>query len=204
MSNFQPAPWTLHGEAMIGFKLVREDAVRRLVPSDAKVVRVLPGRTVAMLYLSQYRQSPVGEYREFILAPALLWRGGRIGFWISHIFVDHELSLIAGRTLWSLPKQAASIQWSAGCVRVAGPQVRLQAVFTAPRATMRLPFVGAAMSGFGSSESWFPARGSARVGFARANIEVEDEIGLSELGFGGVSRFFFCNHMRVTIERPRR
>lgn len=204
MSNFQPAPWTLQGDALIGFKLVRADLVRRLIPSDAKVVRVLPGRTVAMLYLSQYRQSPVGEYREFIFSPALVRRAGRIGFWISHIFVDHDLSLIAGRTIWSLPKQAASIQWSADCVAVDGPEVKLRAVFTPPHATMPLPFAGAAMSSFGSAESWFPVRGVARVGVARATIEGEDQVGLKELGFSGVSRFFTCRRMRVTIGRPRR
>lgn len=202
--QIQPAPWTLHGEAIIGFKLVRGALVQRLVPPGASIIRVLPGRTLAMVYLSHYRQSPVGEYREFIFAPALVRRGGRVGFWISHIFVDNERSLVAGRTLWSLPKQAASFEWSAGCVDVSGPQVRLQAVVTRPRAMIRLPFAGAAMSMFGNSESWFSVRGAARIGLAHVNLEVEDEIGLRELGFSGVSRFFFCNRMRVTIGRPRR
>ncbi|MBM0103351.1 acetoacetate decarboxylase family protein [Steroidobacter sp. S1-65] len=201
-SHLPPAPWTLHGEALIGFKLVPEDLARRLIPPDARIFRVWPGRTVAMLYLSEYRQSPVGEYRELIFAPALVRRKGRIGFWIAHILVDKHRSLLAGRAIWSLPKQAASIQWNDGCVRLSGPQVKLQVVATRPRAMVRLPFAGAAMSMLGPAESWFPVRGAAGIGLARARVEVADEIGLSALGFGGVSTFIFCRHMRVTIQRP--
>lgn len=201
-SQLPPAPWTLQGEALIGIKLVREDLARRLVPPDARIIRVWPGRTVAMLYLSEYRQSPVGEYREFIFSPALIRRKDRVGFWISHIFVDHQRSLLAGRSIWALPKQEASIQWNDGCVRISGPQVRLQVMVARPRAMVPLPFAGAAMSMFGPAESWFPVRGAARIGLARANVEVDDEIGLSALGFSGVSTFFSCRHMRVTIQRP--
>lgn len=202
--HFQPAPWTLTGDATVGVKLVSADLARRLVPPDAKVLCVWPKRTLAILFLAQYRHSPVGEYRELIVAPALVWRKGRIGCWISHIYVDNSTSLAAGRAIWALPKQMASMQWSAERFSSGGPQLKLQALVAPPRASLRLPFFGMAMSKWGLSESWFAARGAARIGLTRASIELADEAGLAELGLGGRMAVFVCSQMRVTIGRPRR
>ena len=202
--RFQAAPWTLQGEAVVAFKPVRSERVRRLVPADARVLPVLPGRTLALLYLANYRQSPVGEYREFIFAPALIWRGGRVGLWISHIFVDNDLSLAAGREIWALPKQSASMQWSAGRMRVDGPQVGLELDRPSPRRSMQLPFIGTAMSSHEGVHSRFTVRGAGRVGFARATVDIRDEIGLGDLGFGGLQTLYVCSHMQVTIGRPRK
>jgi hypothetical protein len=199
--HYQAAPWTLRGEAIVGLKLVRADIVRRFIPPDAKVLCVWPKRTLAVLYLAQYRQSPVGEYRELIIAPALVSRAGRVGFWISHIYVDSVTSLVAGRALWALPKQMASIEWTAERIAVIGPQVKLQAA-SAPSssAAVRLPFIGAAMSKYRSAESWFAVRGAASCTFARATVDLAGE-GLDELGFGGTMKVWCCRHLRVTIGR---
>jgi hypothetical protein len=201
--HFKPAPWTLRGEAIVGLKLVPRDAAQRLVPLDAKVLCVWPKRTPALLFLAQYRQSPVGEYRELIIAPALVWRKGRIGFWISHIHVDNSTSLAAGRETWALPKQMASMQWTAQRVCSSGPQLKVQALVAPPRASIRLPFFGAAMSKYGLAQRWFAARGSARIGLARANVELAGDAGLAALGLGGMMTVFVCNQMQVTIGRPR-
>lgn len=202
--HFQPAPWTLSGEAIVGWKLVSGDLARRLVPPNAKVLCVWPKRTLAILFLAQYRQSPVGEYREVIIAPALVSHGGRVGFWISHIYVDNSTSLAAGRAIWALPKQMGSMEWSAERFSMGGSQLKLQALVSPSRASIRLPFFGAAMSRYGSAESWFAARGTARVGLARASVELADDSGLAALGIGGTMTAFVCNQMRVTIGRPHR
>jgi hypothetical protein len=200
--HFQPAPWTLHGEAIVGLKLVPGDIAQRLVPPDAKVVGVLPNRTLAILFLAQYRDSPVGEYRELIVAPALVRRNGRIGFWISHIHVDNYISLAAGRAIWALPKQMASMDWSAERVSVSSSQLKLQALVTPTRVSIRLPFFGAAMSKYGLAERWFAVRGAARIGHARASVELAEDAGLAALGMGGTMTAFVCNQMQVTIGRP--
>jgi len=197
------APWTLHGEAIVGLKIVRSDIAQRFVPPDAKVVRIWPGRTLAILYLAHYQHSPVGEYRELIVAPALVSRHGRVGFWISNIYVDSETSMAAGRAIWALPKQMASLEWGAGGVSSVGPQLRVSASVAAAGRSMRLPFVGAAMSQCGSAKSWFSVRGSARVGHARASVEFAHGDGLAALGFGGSMKVFVCQQLRVTIGRPR-
>ena len=200
--HFQPAPWTLQGEAIVGLKLVPRDIAQQLVPPDVKVLSVWPKRTLAILFLAQYRDSPVGEYRELIVAPALVRYKGRIGFWISHIQVDNYISLAAGRSIWALPKQMASMQWSAGRVSINGLRLKLQALVTPPRLSIRLPFFGAAMSKFGLVERRFAVRGAARIGLARASIELADDPGLAALGMGGTMTAFVCNQMQVTIGRP--
>jgi hypothetical protein len=203
--RFQSAPWRLHGQAIIGVKLLRKDTVQRLTPPNAKVFCVWPGRALAMLYIAQYRRSPVGEYREVIVAPAVIRRGAGIGFWISHILVDNDLSVAAGRSIWSLPKRRASIRWertlrSREVIEV--PDMNLRVSFEPPRRAMRLPFIGAAIGGFGRAESWFNVRGMARVGTAFASIESDDQTAIGALGLTGPLRMFVCTHMDIVIGRP--
>jgi hypothetical protein len=202
--HLQAAPWTLHGDAVVALKTVRQDVARRLIPTDANVISIWPGRTLAILCLAQYRNSPVGEYRELIVAPALISRKGRVGFWISHIYVDSGRSLAAGREIWALPKQMASMRWSADRFVSDAPQLKLLSIVAPSRGSIRLPFVGAAMSKYGLAESYFVVRGNARVGVARSKIELTDELGLAELGFGGMMRVWVCNQMKLTIGRPRK
>ncbi|WP_116808104.1 acetoacetate decarboxylase family protein [Steroidobacter cummioxidans] len=202
--HFQAAPWTLHGDAIVAVKRVDRDVAKRLVPPDADVVAVWPGRTLAILYLANYRKSPVGEYRELIVAPALVSRKGRVGFWISHIYVDSAASLAAGRTIWALPKQMTAIDWGADRLSSSSPQLQLQSVVAPSRGSLPLPFIGAAMSKYGLAQSWFAVRGNARVGFARASMELSEQIGLSELGFSGTMGVWVCSQMKVTIGRPRK
>jgi hypothetical protein len=197
-----PAPWTLQGEAIVGLKCVASDVARRLVPTDAKVIRIWPGRTLAILFLAHYRQSPVGEYRELIVAPAMIRRQGRIGFWISHILVDSRSSLAAGRTIWALPKQMASMEWVGNRFTSDAPALHVQSMLAPPRGSIRLPFIGAAMSKCGSAESWFAVRGAARVGLSRAKTEMLGDVALGELGFTGQMRVLVCSEMRLTIGCP--
>ncbi|MFC4309354.1 acetoacetate decarboxylase family protein [Steroidobacter flavus] len=202
--RFQSAPWTLRGEAIVGLKLVRSDVARQFVPADAKVVCVWPGRTLAILYLCKYWESPVGSYHEVIVAPALVWRKGRLGFWISHIGVDHATSIAAGRAIWALPKEPVSMEWIAGRARASGSGLNAQALFEPPRRSIRLPFAGVAMSKYRKDESWFAARGSARVAFARASVELGGDPGLGQLGFVGTMSVVVCEQMKIKIGRPHR
>lgn len=201
-SQIPAAPWTLSGDAIVALKSVPRELARRLVPADAKVVHVLPGRTLAILFIARYLQSPVGEYRELIVSPGLIWRNGRLGFWISHIFVDSAASQVAGRRIWALPKEMASMEWGPERVAVTGPLLSLQARVGSLGTSIRLPFFGAAMSRCDSEERCFAVRGAARVGTSRVTIASIDELGIAELAFSGATRVFVCSDMRVTIGRP--
>ncbi len=77
------APWILHGEAAI--MLASPFCTRLLV---------------------NYRDSPVGAYREHALA-RLTWRG-------PHVFqmsVDLVASMIGGRKIWGFPKTLETLSW---------------------------------------------------------------------------------------------
>ena len=204
--QFQPAPWTLRGDAVLAIKLVRKDLVQSLVPADARVICVWPGRTLAVLYLAHYRQSPVGEYRELIVAPALIRLQGHTGAWISHILVDSEPSMIAGRSIWALPKALAAMQWQSTPqtqVRVDAPKLKLHARFPTARRFVPLPFLGAALSSRGNVANSFVVRGTARVGVTRAAIDLAAEADLQALGFHGPRRMYICADVNITIGPPR-
>ena len=77
------APWILHGEAI-----------------------ALLASPFSLRLLVDYRDSPVGPYREHALAQ-MTWRG-------PHVFqmsVDLEASKIGGRTIWGFPKALEYLAW---------------------------------------------------------------------------------------------
>jgi hypothetical protein len=206
LQRFQPAPWTLRGDAAVSVKLVRKERVQPLIPPDAHIICVWPGRTLAVLYLAQYHASPVGEYRELIVAPALVRIRGCVGFWISHILVDSDASMMAGRSIWALPKELASMQWQSKTqtqMRVDAALLKLSARFSTPRASVRVPFVGAALSRLGGITKQFTVRGIARVGTTRATIDLAAVADLQALAFQGARTLFVAMDMNITIGSPR-
>lgn len=77
--------------------------------------------------------------------------------------------MIAGRSIWALPKQLASMQWQSASqtnMRVDAPLLKLSARFPTPRASVRLPFVGAALSRLSGVTKQFSVRGIAKIGRA--------------------------------------
>lgn len=106
-SSYPPAPWRLRGWAVQSLHLVDIAAVRPILPPGLRIVPVAPGRTLGSVYVARYGPGSVLEYHELIVLPALTWRAGRIGFWVSHIYVDHPASAAGGRAIWNLPKELA-------------------------------------------------------------------------------------------------
>lgn len=196
----------MRGDAVVAVKLVRKERAQPLVPPDARIVCVWPGRTLAVLFLAQYHTSPVGEYRELIVAPAIVRMRSRVGFWISHILVDSEASMIAGRSIWALPKELASMQWQSASethMQVDAPLLKLSARFPTPRASLRVPFVGAALSRLSGHTKQFGVRGIANVGTTRAKIELTAGPDLQALEFQGATTMFAGLGMNITIGSPR-
>jgi hypothetical protein len=203
--HYPPAPWRLRGQAIVAVRLVPETVARSLVPAEVRIVCVRPGSTIAVLYLSRYRDSPVGEYHEAIVAPALARIGGKPACWISHIVVDSEAATIAGRAIWDLPKHAASFQWlnqRSSRVAMNSAQFNVQVQLDSQRARVRLPFAGPAMSRLSQVIKRFYARGSARMARARASVELSGDPRLEQLGFGRLKQLFVLDDMRLTIGAP--
>lgn len=109
--SYPPAPWHLNGTALASFQAIDLAIARQFVPIDFDLVTVLPGKTLGCLYLSAYEQSSTLQYHELIVAPALVRYQGKIGAWISHIYVDNPHSVEGGRNIWGLPKQMADFTW---------------------------------------------------------------------------------------------
>src|SRR4051812_38337978 len=95
--RYPGAPWRLSGQALCAVRLIPSTAARAFVPADVGIVKLLPGHTLGCLLLARYSDSPVGPYHEFILAPALTYAAGRVGFWVARIHVDNVVSIAAGR-----------------------------------------------------------------------------------------------------------
>jgi acetoacetate decarboxylase len=105
--NYPPSPWLLTGYATQTLHLVEIDRARQFVPPQLEIVAVLPGKTIASTYISEYKPGSVLEYNELIIAPALVKNRNKIGGWVSHIYVDNLDSVAGGREIWGLPKEMA-------------------------------------------------------------------------------------------------
>jgi acetoacetate decarboxylase len=110
--SYPAAPWQLYGTALQSLHAIDLVTARRFVPLDFEIVPVLPGKTVGSLYLSVYEANSTLQYHELIVAPAVVRYRGKIGAWISHIYVDNPVSVAGGRNIWGLPKELADFGWN--------------------------------------------------------------------------------------------
>jgi hypothetical protein len=109
---YPPAPWTLKGQSLQSLHLVDISKSRLFVPSELDIVSVLPGKTIAGVYLAIYGAGSALEYHELIVVPALVRYGKQFGAWVSHIYVDNPDSVAGGREIWGLPKELAEFTWT--------------------------------------------------------------------------------------------
>ena len=86
------------------------DLVRPLVPEEFEIVPVLPGRTLATVFVADYGPGSTLEYHEFGLQPALVRFRGVTAAWNSLLLVDSPDSVQGGRML-GFDKQLADFEW---------------------------------------------------------------------------------------------
>lgn len=118
MTSYPQPPWTLQGYAVATLHLIEIDRVRSLIPQELDIISVLPGKTVGGVYLSHYGSGSVLEYSELIVVAAAVTHSGKIGGWVSHIYVDNPNSVAGGREIWGLPKEFADFSWGENSVSV--------------------------------------------------------------------------------------
>lgn len=109
---YPPPPWTLEGFALQTLHLLDVDRVRPLIPTDLKILSLLPGKTLGGVYIASYQAGSTLRYNELIVISGLIHQSNQWGGWISHIYVDHPDSLAGGREIWGLPKQMAQFHWN--------------------------------------------------------------------------------------------
>ena len=109
--SYPPAPWILKGHGFLTLHLIDFSDAAKVIPKDLEIVQVLPGKTIGGLVLGKYESGSTLTYGELIAIAGLVRYGGKIGSWISHIYVDNASSIAGGREIWGLPKEEAQFFW---------------------------------------------------------------------------------------------
>lgn len=100
---YVPAPWALTGQGWVVPQLQHVDEIAAYVPEGLQIVG-WHGWTPGGYVCVDYETSPVGPYREILFVPALVRLDRKIGFHVSHIYVDNAASVVGGQKNWWLPK----------------------------------------------------------------------------------------------------
>ena len=204
--NFPTAPWRLEGAAIVATRTVAIDTARAFVPRGLRIVPVLPGRTLAVMGVAGYGPGSALEYHELVVAPALTFSRGKIGFWISHIYVDDAASMWAGRQIWGLPKELATFEANTSERHLEVSQngtslalIRWNKVSKLTRAPVFMP----AISSVNSRYAYFKSSGKSRIGSCRAVITTATTSPFKALGFDQCDRVIWSEQLSVNVTAPR-
>lgn len=207
--NYPRPPWRLRGAALFALRLVDLELARPFVPPGLRLLPVLPGKILGLLYFAAYGPGSDLEYSELIVAPCLVRRSLNSGFWVSHIYVDHPGSQAGGREIWGLPKELARFHWQVGeqALRVEARrgEVGLASLggplpWWGPALPLALP----AISRLDGRALGFWGLALARLGFSSGRIEIPGESPLAALGLAGPCRVFYLDDLRFTARPPHR
>ncbi len=109
--TYPQAPWKLKGHGFLALHWVDIDRVRPFIPQHLQIFSFFPGKTLGGVFIGSYEDGSTLRYSELIAVPALIHYQGKIGTWISHIYVDNPDSVAGGRAIWGLPKEMAQFEW---------------------------------------------------------------------------------------------
>lgn len=103
-----PAPWSLTGSGYIVLMRLPPRSLRSEPCTPADLTdRLVPGLSLMMFV--DYRNSPVGPYRELLFIPGRFRIDGSKHWSITRIVVDSAQSVVSGRANWGIPKEQARI-----------------------------------------------------------------------------------------------
>lgn len=202
--SYPRAPWRLRGVSVQTLKLVEVRRVRQFVPAGVRIVPVLPGRTIAVMYCARYGSGSSLIYSELAVAPALIeWRS-RIGFWISHIYVDNPDSVAGGRRIWHLPKQIASFSWNPARRQVAvtaGSSTLCRIGWEAGTPRLAVPLIAPVLV---EDARIFWLRGRCRLTRCRAEVAADRDSPMTKLDFTASRHILVADDLTLTIPAPGR
>ena len=201
--SYPNAPWTLQGYAYQTLHLLECDRVRPLIPPELNLVSVFPGKTVGGVYLSNYSAGSVLLYSELIIVAAFVSHAGKIGAWISHIYVDNPDSVAGGREIWGLPKEMAEFTWTDRSVSVKqGDRALCCLKYNWQSPALPLPLGASSFSSLGSNLLLFPAQVKARVGIVGSELEIPLTSPFTGLDLGQPWLTVFADQMQLTVGAP--
>lgn len=204
--RYPAAPWRLTGRSVQALHLLDASVAQRSVPDDVRVVTVWPGKTLAVLYCASYESPSVLCYHELVLAPALVAGDGRIGFWISQIYVDDPASQAGGHEIWGLPKELATFDWAPHGREVtvhSGAQPLCRIRWSAAGLSLPMPLYLPAISREGKRLRSFGACGSASVARTRGEISIPSGSPLTRVGFEQSRTLLLSRRLRLQVRAPR-
>ncbi len=152
--NYPEAPWTLDGKGIQAVFLTKIKNIRHLIPNDLKPVAVFPGYTLSMISGGNYNQKSSLIYNELIVCPALVKSNDKIGFWISHIYVDNIHSQKGGKDIWKLNKELADFEWKNECKSLKMNQQGKCLIEINVNNTLYLPHPNLNIRAFSSTKEW--------------------------------------------------
>ncbi|MBF2046522.1 MAG: acetoacetate decarboxylase family protein [Elainella sp. C42_A2020_010] len=204
--SYPPAPWHLKGFSLQTLHLLDIERVRPLIPSELNIVSVLPGKTVGGVYIASYGAGSTMPYNELIVVSGLLHWQGKVGAWISHIYVDHPDSVVGGREIWGLPKQLAQFTWNVGKM----PSVQVnhsgQTLCTLS-SSWQLPGWPQPVSGpvFSLQHTQllqFTGQGTLQLQLAGVDLTIDSTGPLAELNLGRPWLGFYSNSLDLLVNPP--
>lgn len=203
--SYPQAPWTLKGYAISTLHLTDVDKIQNLIPKELKIFSVFPGKTVGAVYLSYYGSGSVLEYSELIVAPAIVSYQGKIGPWVSHIYVDNADSVAGGREIWGLPKEMATFSWE-NDLRVTvrqGKSLLCSLDYKQQSLAWRQWLAGSAFTVKDGKIQIFPAEFESRLGLIGSKLEVPPESPFSGINLGQPLLTVRCQEMILQVAAPK-
>lgn len=205
--TYPPAPWKVQGYALQTVQFTDIARARRMVPPELDVVALLPGKTLAGVFFAHYGPSSVMEYYELLVVAALARYQGRVGLWISHIYVDSADSMAGGREIWGLPKELAQFTWEQGqpnwFIARRGEQVLCRLEYGKPRWLWRQKLGTPQFSIRGAELLTFSNTVDARLGIAGGHLQVPAESPFAALGLGTARFTYHYGDLVAVINGPR-
>ncbi|MFZ5826606.1 MAG: acetoacetate decarboxylase family protein [Bacillota bacterium] len=205
--TYPSPPWTLKGLALQTLQLVDRATARPFVPPELDIVSVLPGKTLGGVYLSYYGEGSDLVYSELIVIPALTRYKTKLGFWVSHIYVDNADSLAGGHEIWGLPKEMAQFDWQLGeqtGVTVSqGGRVLCSLQGGRQQNLWRMPISNPVFSLLNGDLLQFMGSFNARFGLSKGRVDVPAASPFAALGLGREARTLHYNDMRFVANAPK-
>jgi acetoacetate decarboxylase len=203
------APWNLQGHALQTLHLVSVENARPLIPLELEIISVLPGKTLGGVYLSAYESGSLLQYNELIIVPAFVRFQGKIGAWISHIYVDNEISVAGGREIWGLPKEMANFIWKKDSVSVFQKERQLcrlnyQKDWFSLSSWWKLPLSGDVFGGLESDLLLFTGKFQAKLEVVKGNLEIPSESLFASLNLKQPLLSINCQQLELIAGEPHK
>jgi hypothetical protein len=207
MISYPPAPWYLQGYAIQTLQLVDARLAQDWIPPELKIISILPGKTLGSIYVSRYETGSILAYNELIVVPAIVAYAGKVGGWISHIYVDQPESVAGGRHIWGLPKELADFTWTDNRVEIAQGdrdlcELRYEKNGFSHFPRWPVPFQASIFSRLETKVLKFSGQAQSSVGLLGGQVDVPLNSPFANLSLGQPWLTLEHLHLRLIVESP--